>query len=321
MFIANYVWPPTTARAPGVALTLVPVTSGSVASTPATAFADNIDTVSNSSIDALGGAPASHSHQVRDTRVEERGNEGGGDFAEPCRTVPRYPISGGFTRRSQVSPLQVPPQYHTPILRANAKSAAFGELLEMLRPVNGCPNRRYRDNSELKDELGKRIVCLKINQQTSVEDMARAHNIPSLLVDGTRYFPGSVEANFYDIGYRTKLNEGVDASRLEPAEIELAGRLTVYRMSTNPPARSDAYNGFTPYFKPLQFHAHANGLQDAADMLDRITRDGSYGCPITGPSRANKLLANHGALLIKHLRDCDPSNRWWPTMEHFHVRG
>lgn len=318
MFIANYIWPPIPERAPGVGPTLVPIVPVVAAPTLEKSLADNLDAASNRLMDAHGGAPTSHSHQARDTRIVNRGDEDGADFAEPCHTVPRYPISGGFTRRGLMSSQQISPQDHTKFLRANAQSAAFGELLEMLRPVKGCPNRRYRDNSEIGDELQQRIVCLKINQQTSVEDVVRANGIPSLLVDGERYFPGSVEANFYDIGYDAKRRAGVDASSLDEEEIERTGRETVQNILKRPHHR-DAYNGFTPYFKSLQFHAHANGLQDAADMLDRITRAESYAYPVTGPARAAKLLADDAKLLAKHLRGCEP-RKVRPTPA-YHVLG
>ncbi|VVE05484.1 hypothetical protein PPN31114_02355 [Pandoraea pneumonica] len=319
MDTANFFWPPISERAPGVGPTIVPIAPGVATSTLERSIADNLDAASNRLMDAQGGAPASHSHQARDTRVAKRAPEDGADFAEPCHTVPRYPISGGFTRRGLMSSQQVSPQDHTPFLRANAQSAAFGELLEMLRPVKGCPNRRYRDNSEIGDELQQRIVCLKINQRTSVEDVVRAHRIPSLLVDGERYFPGSVEATFYDIGYDAARRAGIDASSLEAEEIEHIGRLTVEDILMNPSDRRDGFNGFSPYFKPLQFHAHANGLQDAADMLDRITSDASYGYPMTGLYRAAKLLADDGKLLAKHLRSCEPKTPR-PTLA-YHVLG
>lgn len=227
-------------------------------------------------------------------------------FPGPCNT--RYPAAGGFTRQSLSSPQQISAQAHTEFLRANGREAVFGELLEMLRPVSGCPNRRYLTNAELRSELDHRMYCLGIFAYTSVEGMALHYKIPSLMVDGPGYFPGTIAAVFYDIGFQALRHQGVSAQTLEElpsSRVEGAGRHEVRTILMSRPNPRDPYHGFTAYFKPLQFHAHANGMHDAADMLDRITRDDSFGHPVTGPSEAASFLADEGVLLNAHLRWCD----------------
>lgn len=178
----------------------------------------------------------------------------------------------------------------------------------MLRPKNDCPNRDYRDNAELRDELWKRMYCLKIHGYASVNGMARVHKIPSLLVDDPAYFPGTAGAIYYDIGFQALRNEGMSPSprsRMAAQIVEVNGRIVVHNLLNRETDSRDPYHGFTPYFKLLQFHAHANGMQDAADMLDRITRDDSFGHPVTGPSNAADFLADHAAQLNAHLRACE----------------
>ncbi|VVD65633.1 hypothetical protein PIN31009_00336 [Pandoraea iniqua] len=260
-------------------------------------FATNFEVAANRADHASEGTSAAASPHTRRTRSS---------FPAPCNT--RYPSAGGFTRQSLSTPQQIAPQNHTQFLRANAESAVFGELLEMLRPVDRCPNRNYIWSVELRDELMHRMYCLGIFADTSVGDMAVKHKIPSLMVDGPGYFPGTVAAVFYDIGFEALRLEGVPLRTLDetPASrIEGAGRFAVRAILRGWMNPRDPYHGFTPYFKPLQFHAHANGMHDAADMLDRITRDDSFGSPVTGPSDAASFLADEASLLDAHLRQCE----------------
>ncbi|WP_157125649.1 hypothetical protein [Pandoraea norimbergensis] len=258
----------------------------------------NFSAVANRAGDASDGrsaaTPAIHQRHPRSS------------FPAPCNT--RYPAAGGFTRQSLSKPQQISPQNHTQFLRANAESVVFGELLEMLRPVGRCPNRHYVWSVELRDELEHRMYCLGIYAYTTLHNMALKHKIASLMVDGSGYFPGTVGAVFYDIGFEALRRRGVSHRALDdiPASrIEGAGRFAVREILMSRTNPRDPYHGFTAYFKPLQFHAHANGMHDAADMLDRITRDDSFGSPVTGPSDAASFLADEASLLDAHLQQCE----------------
>ncbi|MGC7404843.1 hypothetical protein ACPWR0_08540 [Pandoraea pneumonica] len=227
----------------------------------------------------------------------------------PCRT--RYAAQGGFTRQTASGAEWISPKAHNAFLKRNADSALYGELLEMLRPANACPNRHYRRNAEVRDELSRRIECLQIVGYISVIEMALRHDIPSLLVDGAEYFPGTVGANFYDIGFDVLHRSGTARRAIHemPAEdVRDAGSDEVKRILASQPSARDMYSGFGGYFTSLQFHAHANGIQDAADMLDRITRDDSFGSPIVGGLHANTFLLADGYALNLHLAQCARKN-------------
>lgn len=183
----------------------------------------------------------------------------------------------------------------------------FGELLEMLRPVDACPNRRYCHNVELRDELAHRIVCLRISGYISVGEMALRHEIPSLLLDSTEYFPGSVGANFYDIGFDVLVSRGQRrraVHEMPMEDVRNEGSQEVKRILASEQDPRDMYSGFSGFFRSLQFHAHANGMQDAADMLDRITRDDSFGRPLAGAALASAFLIADGYALSNHLHQC-----------------
>lgn len=223
----------------------------------------------------------------------------------PCNT--RYPIQGGFTRQSTLQSKHVSPDEHVSFLREHADSAVFGELLEMLRPVDACPNRRYRHNVELRDELAHRIVCLRISGHISVGEMALRHEIPSLLLDSSEYFPGSIGANFYDIGFEVLVGRGLHRRAIHEMPMEDVrneGSREVKRILASDHDPRDMYSGFSQFFRSLQFHAHANGIQDAADMLDRITRDDSFGRPLVGAAHASTFLIADGYALSHHLHQC-----------------
>ncbi|MGC7404844.1 hypothetical protein ACPWR0_08535 [Pandoraea pneumonica] len=254
--------------------------------------------------DALRGEPAAR--DIESARSSPQARPVRSPFSGPCRT--RYPTQGGFTRQSLSSPKQIDEHEHKSFMRKNGESVVFGELLEMLRPVGQCPNRRYQRNVELRDALWHRMYCHEIFAYASVDGMAITHKIPSLMTDEPAYFPGSVGGVFYDIGFEALRRQRVSTRKLDemPAsDIERAGRFEVRQILLSRPNPRDPYHGFTAYFKPLQFHAHANGMQDAADMLDRITRDDSFGYPVTGPSEAASFLADDASLLDAHLRACE----------------
>ncbi len=261
--------------------------------------------MSNREGNGADGPPASriaHSRRAREIRKDG------------CIT--RYPTQGGFTRDSRYAAQEIAPQDHTRFLRANAESALFGELLTLLRPKRGCPSGYFQDNATLRGELWKRIQCLKIDGYVSVNGMAITHKIPSLLIDDTKYLPGSARAILYDIGFETLSLHGRDIGTIQRkpvARVEAAGRAAVRQILAGKPDARDPYRGFTDYFKALQFHAHANGMQDATDMLDRITRDDSFGHPVTGPLEAADFLANDASTLNTHLRRCREAakpSRW-----------
>ncbi|WP_140413280.1 hypothetical protein [Pandoraea sp. PE-S2T-3] len=280
---------------------LAPPAQAEAATSRAAVFAAHFGVAANRANYASSGTSAASSPgYTRHTRHARS------SFPTPCDT--RYPAAGGFTRQSLFGPQQIAPQNHTLFLRANAESAVFGELLEMLRPVDRCPNRRYVWSVELRDELVHRMYCLGIFAYTTLNRMATKHKIPSLLVDGPAYFPGTIAAVFYDIGFEALRRQGESLLAMDafPAlRIEGAGRAAVREILMHPTNPRDPYHGFTAYFKPLQFHAHANGMHDAADMLDRITRDDSFGSPVTGPSDAANFLADEASLLDAHLRQCE----------------
>lgn len=267
------------------------------ASTSATMLVGDIKTVTNHT----GRLPASATFHEWPT--PERSTRQVPD--QPCHT--RYPAQGGFTRQTAAGREHISSKAQISFLRQNADSALFGELLEMLRPAGACPNRRYRQNVALRDELSHRIECLGIMGYISVIEMALRHDIPSLLVDGAEYFPGTVGANFYDIGFEALRAGGMGRRAIHEMPMEDvrdAGSREVKRILAVEPDPRDMYSGFGGHFSALQFHAHANGMQDAADMLDRITRDGSFSRPILGPAHASTFLIADGHILRLHLEQC-----------------
>ncbi|VVD65657.1 hypothetical protein PIN31009_00337 [Pandoraea iniqua] len=299
----------TSAPTPGCLNVSAPVVLPGIAGSRASAFNRHFDNVSNrmgdASVEVTGNAPTpriAHSRHTREIRKDG------------CIT--RYPTQGGFTRDSRYGAREISPQDHTRFLRTNAENAVFGELLTLLRPKRDCPNGYFQDNATLRGELWKRIQCLKIDGYVSVNGMAVTHKIPSLLIDDAKYLPGSPRAIAYDIGFETLSRHGLDAGailRKPVARVEAAGRAAIRHILAERPDGRDPYRGFTHHFKSLQFHAHANGMQDATDMLDRITRDDSFGHPVTGPTEAADFLANNASPLKAHLRRCHDAakpSRW-----------
>lgn len=248
-----------------------------------------------------------------------------GDLID-VQAAPGAPDESGFRREDCATwlPMQAPVEvqsesgtikhlYTEPdrisFLSDHKAGALWVELLDLLAPVDGCPNGV--EGMALVDALEQRMECLGIGAMEGMQtsggnlgdgtngegecvdappfsefETAEALSIPSIYMRCDGYQPGTMAALEYDLGWwamapkrnrLTPLDEETWCSDPNPGLYRMAGRDIIRRLPIEPSKLITA----SGVARILSLHSHAAGFANCLTNVTRVAaRKSAHGVPI-----------------------------------------